>query len=333
MTATASPRPSATVPVRRVRHHGAGLDEAQRLGESLYHPHRLCSLEPGQPLTLTADVVQAGPITVGTLGYSCPVRVDTEAYGSAYQVNLALDTPIDTAVGTTRLRMTPARAVVYRPDVPTSFSGWRRPGRMLAVKIDRRRLESVANAYLGRDKDEPLPMSAPLDVSEGPGRDWLIGMNRLTVLARAALHLPDASAAAGFITQLADEACLRLAIASSPEAAWDADAVPAPPDAVHRCVELMDGLPELDLTLKDLADYAGTSGRSLQLAFRSRFDTTPMQHLRSIRLDRVRDDLRNPGLAGLGVAEIARGRGFRHPGRFAQDYQSRFGVLPSADRG
>ena len=333
MVATTSPRRDTTTVVRRVRHHGAGVERAQQLGESLYHPHVLCPLEPGRPLALTADVVQAAPITVGTLGYSCPVRVDTEAYGTAYQVNLALSTPIDTMVGTTRLRMTPARAVVYRPDVPTSFSGWRRPGRMLAVKIDRRRLEAVANAYLGRDGHRPLAMSAPLDVTDGPGKAWLGEMRRLEVLARGALRLPDASAAAGFITQVADEACLRLAMAASPDEGWEACDLPAPTAAVDRCVELMDGLPQLDLTLSDLADYAGVSGRSLQLAFRSRFDTTPMRHLRDIRLDRVRDDLRDPALTGLGVAQVARARGFRHAGRFAQEYVTRFGRLPSAERG
>lgn len=318
-------------PVRWVNHHGAGMENARRLGEELYHPHRLRTLEPGRDVTLAANVVQAGPITVGTLGYSAPVRVDTDAFGDAYQVNLPLDSPMQTALGTTQVQMTRKRAAVYRPDLPTSFSGWRRPGRMLAVRIDKRRFESVANAYLGRPARTPVEVGSLMQVTEGDGRIWLDALRRLTLVSRKAACMTDPAAAKGFITRLADEVCLRLAIAAVPDEDW-ADDVPAPGDAVDRCLELMDGLPALDLGLKELAEYAGVSGRTLQLAFRRRMDTTPTRQLRSIRLDRVRDDLLDPALSELGVSEIALARGFRHPGRFAQEYRRRFGHLPSQER-
>lgn len=79
----------------------------------------------------------------------------------------------------------------------------------------------------------------------------------------------------------------------------------------------------------EIAAAAGISLRSLQAAFRREYDVTATDYLRSIRLDRVRQELRDaePGLAT--VAEVARRWGFTHLGRFAASYTSRFGEYPS----
>jgi len=79
----------------------------------------------------------------------------------------------------------------------------------------------------------------------------------------------------------------------------------------------------------EIAAAAGISLRSLQAAFRREYDVTATDYLRSIRLDRVRQELRDaePGLAT--VAEVARRWGFTHLGRFAASYTTRFGEYPS----
>lgn len=79
----------------------------------------------------------------------------------------------------------------------------------------------------------------------------------------------------------------------------------------------------------EIAAAAGISLRSLQAAFRREYDVTATDYLRSIRLDRVRQELRDaePGLAT--VAEVARRWGFTHLGRFAASYTARFGEYPS----
>jgi transcriptional regulator GlxA family with amidase domain len=71
---------------------------------------------------------------------------------------------------------------------------------------------------------------------------------------------------------------------------------------------------------------AGVSARRLQEAFREHLGTTPMEYLRSVRLDRVHAELR---CGAGGVTETAHRWGFTHLGRFAAAYRERFGVLPS----
>jgi AraC-like DNA-binding protein len=82
------------------------------------------------------------------------------------------------------------------------------------------------------------------------------------------------------------------------------------------------------LTVSDIARAADLSVRALQESFQRTLDRTPMNHLREVRLRRVRADLlaAEPGTAS--VAEIASRWGFSHMGRFSGEYLRRFGEYP-----
>jgi AraC-like DNA-binding protein len=79
----------------------------------------------------------------------------------------------------------------------------------------------------------------------------------------------------------------------------------------------------------DIALAASTTTRSLQEAFRHRFDMTPMQFLRRLRLRLAREQLLNGHDLGLTVHDVALRWGFSHSGRFAQQYLAEFGEHPS----
>ena len=77
----------------------------------------------------------------------------------------------------------------------------------------------------------------------------------------------------------------------------------------------------------DLCREANTSGRTLRLAFREHYGLGPMTYFRYLRLNAVRDQLRNSST--VPIAEIARRLGFHHLGNFAADYRRLFGERPS----
>jgi transcriptional regulator GlxA family with amidase domain len=67
------------------------------------------------------------------------------------------------------------------------------------------------------------------------------------------------------------------------------------------------------------------------MGFRRYRDMTPMAYLQAMRLELARAELANAGRQGrASVAAVANGCGFAHLGRFARDYQTRFGELPFA---
>lgn len=105
------------------------------------------------------------------------------------------------------------------------------------------------------------------------------------------------------------------------------DSRDAHPAALRRAVAFIEDNAHLDLTPAQVAAWAHVSIRSLQLAFRRHLDTTPMAHLRDVRLARVRRDLID-GDGSAGVAEIAARWGFLHQGHFGQAYRRAYGETP-----
>lgn len=105
---------------------------------------------------------------------------------------------------------------------------------------------------------------------------------------------------------------------------------PAPRWAsVRRSLRAMEDDPVHDWTLAELADVAGVSGRRLQQAFREQVGSSPMEHLRAVRLLGARRAL----LDDTGtIAAVAARWGFHHLGRFAGAYRARFGESPSETR-
>jgi AraC-like DNA-binding protein len=83
------------------------------------------------------------------------------------------------------------------------------------------------------------------------------------------------------------------------------------------------------LSLGNLAVIGGVTARSLQYAFRRHRGCSPMEFLRRIRFERVRDELQHP-IHDTTVTSAAMRYGFLHLGRFAAEYRARFNESPSA---
>lgn len=102
----------------------------------------------------------------------------------------------------------------------------------------------------------------------------------------------------------------------------------AAPDAVRRAVAFIESNAHADISLVEIAAAACVTPRALQYGFRRTLDTTPMAHLRRVRLHHVRAELLEP-TTGTTVAQVAGRWGFFHLGRFARYYRDEFGENPA----
>ncbi len=102
----------------------------------------------------------------------------------------------------------------------------------------------------------------------------------------------------------------------------------AGPWQVRAAEEYMSANAHLALSLGDICMAAGVSSRTLQHSFQRKRGYTPMQFLRRLRMERVRDDLAQTNQVTT-VTKAASRWGFLHFGRFAAEYQARFGEKPS----
>ena len=100
------------------------------------------------------------------------------------------------------------------------------------------------------------------------------------------------------------------------------------PRAVQKVLDHIESIPGSQFTMGDLAVVAGISSRQLQNLFHGQFGMSPMTYVRQTRLDGVRADLQR-GVDDTKVSDVAFSWGFNHLGRFAQNYERKFGESPS----
>ncbi|MFI0091758.1 helix-turn-helix transcriptional regulator [Streptomyces bobili] len=103
----------------------------------------------------------------------------------------------------------------------------------------------------------------------------------------------------------------------------------ARPATLRRALAYIDDHAGEPVTVADIAAAAHVTVRALQYAFRRHLDTTPLAHLRRVRLAHAHDDLRAADpLDGTTVTDVAARWGFFHAGRFAGLYRSAYGHPP-----
>lgn len=99
------------------------------------------------------------------------------------------------------------------------------------------------------------------------------------------------------------------------------------PRTMRRALEFISAHADRPIGLADIALASGTSGRNLQLLFKSHRGMSPMGVLREIRLDRCRNDFKIIDDITK-IPEIAMKWGFSNRYMFYRYYASRFGEHP-----
>lgn len=84
-----------------------------------------------------------------------------------------------------------------------------------------------------------------------------------------------------------------------------------------------------DITVEQLAQFAGLSQRSLYQLFRQHGRMSPRNFIRHKKLEHVYATLMDPAVRVASVTAVALDYGFTHLGRFAELYKASFGTLPS----
>jgi AraC-like DNA-binding protein len=103
----------------------------------------------------------------------------------------------------------------------------------------------------------------------------------------------------------------------------------AAPSSVRRALQFIEQNAHTPITAHDIACESRMSVRALQYAFQRHLGTTPVAHLRRVRLDGAHSELqRADPTTGATVLGVAARWGFSHPGRFATQYREAYGVSP-----
>lgn len=302
-------------------------DEASDLGGRVWYPHRLDIGRSAAGFQWRVNAINLQGVTVGLLEYGTPVKITTGDLETAYQVNFPRFGRLRFSQGNRVVLGSPSLAAIHGPVRATGIQGWSEPTQLLGLKIPTSVMHQELEALLGRSAGQELAFEGSFDLTSHRGKEWRSAVELLV----AGLRNPNSLLTAPLMGQAAVQYAVRGLLLSAPnnyseELAGDAEAVGSA--AVRRAIEFMESNAHLPITLEALAAGAFVSPRALQLGFRKHLDTTPMDHLRTIRLRRVRSELLSAP-ASTRVSDVAARWGFPHAGRFAIHFAKTFGEAPS----
>jgi len=82
-------------------------------------------------------------------------------------------------------------------------------------------------------------------------------------------------------------------------------------------------------SVKELSIIANVSERTLLYAFKERYSVSPSEYIKSLRLNKVKNDLFALKGKSVNISDVAGKYQFWHMGQFAKDFKKHFGILPS----
>lgn len=207
---------------------------------------------------------------------------------------------------------------------------WSDDCRELIFRFGRGALEGHLAAQLGRPVSRPLQFDIALDLAAGAGAGESVW--------RAAQYVVSELEQQGPVERLSPinaqlEQLLMCTLlhgqSHNYSEALHREAPAASPRFIQRAEAYMEAHCEDSITVEELTAVVGVGARTLQKGFRRYRGITPLQFLKQVRLERVREALRHADPRADTVSRIALDYGFSQLGRFAAEYRQRFGESPS----
>jgi AraC-like DNA-binding protein len=264
-------------------------------------------------------------MTFGRMTHSMAVKVDVfDGLRNLSVVEHREGNPVEVVTGTDTFNLRPGDCLLLPPDRPYQ-AAWN----SVAVTVTTLSFENLQRdaAWLVDHETVNVQFTRPITLAAARHWSQTVGYVERVVSTNPLLAAaPLASRELGWMVNSAVLACFPNSTRDAESASYPGDT----PQRLRHALEFIDEHAGEPISLNEIALAARLSPRGLQAAFRRHLDTTPLAHLRSVRMQRAHRDLQiaEPG-HGTGVAAVAARWGFTHLGRFAIEYRRRFGVHPS----
>ncbi|MFD1561537.1 AraC family transcriptional regulator [Paraburkholderia silviterrae] len=291
-------------------------DTCERIA-SVLQPHRLTP-GPGRAGRKASymNYVRFDNLSFGSLGYASPMRVDAGEISDYFLLLMSLDGYADVSVGGRRVMLSPTQGIVVSPSMRFDgiFSG---DCEQFFVRVDK-------HALLAHSGYERLSMEPTIDLARPQIAPLLA---QLRMLATS----PETVALAQQNRHLAldiERLLVTLLLCGHPHSSADRPSTAVLPRTLRRAEAYIAEHACEPLTLTDIADAAGIPVRTLLHGFKRLRNTSPMQLVRTARIERSREMLMKADVDAR-VGDIALACGFANLGRFASAYRETYGETPS----
>jgi AraC-like DNA-binding protein len=311
-------------PVQEV--HTTDLDQIRESVARLIKPHSIRPAGRFQPIDGHHRAFEVGTLGLIQLRYGAVVDIDPGPMDpwALVQVPLSGSSPI--TVGSQSIVSTPSLASVVTAHLPSRLS-YSADCEQLILRLSPAALARQCAQMIGRELAKPLEFDLGLPLDGDGGQGFLRLMSYLRQEAEQPNSLLRAPLAAAQFEQMLMTTLLLVQNHSYAEALHQPQAAAAP-FYVKRAEAYIEEHLDEPLSVGELAAAVGVSARSLYDGFQRFRDTTPMAHVKTVRLQRAHQDLLTASVTGVSVTDVAMRWGFGNLGHFAVAYKERFGESP-----
>jgi AraC-like DNA-binding protein len=305
------------------------LDRCREYNGGVFREHNMAYLPGERHLDFHHRQAKLGSLGVNlmVMEYGAGVMIDAPPFTNFYLLQFTLSGWCEIWQNKAH-KVLPTGSVTIVNPFSAFKKAWMPGARQLLVQIDKQLVEREFRAWTGVDDAGEIQFElSPIDDLAKVGTLWRYVRMLCNDLKEEKSDLVHPLVSDRLATGL-----VSILLASMPHNRTRAVEAPArsiAPFFVRRAEQFIEEHAREAIALADLSGVAGVSTRALQMGFRQFRNTTPMAHLRAIRLELARTELLRAGRKGGAVTAVAMLLGFGNLGRFARDYQARFGELPS----
>ncbi len=302
------------------------LDEAREQISRLFCPHQIEIPDLGQQFYASFTYAKLGNVSICYVRYDGNVLIDPGELKSFYLIGMPLNGTTVVTCGQQNVVSTPGIGTIQSPGQAVRVD-WHDTCEKMVIKICQKSLQRRLSGLLGHPLNRPLEFQLEMDTTAGFGASLRHAIDAVSQEIRQQSCLLSSPMA---ISQF-EEMIMTLLLLGQPHnytTELRQLGAPVAPYYVKRAEEFIFASVKKQLKLGDVAEASGVSGRTLLEGFRRFRGVSPMKSLRHKRLEHVRADLLLGSFDDT-VTEIALRWGFLHLGRFASDYQKRYGEAPS----
>ncbi len=321
----------STLPIGALRgrliFHTNELDEAREKVTALYTRHRLDFIGRDRRLDTYFYHIPLPRASVNCLGYGSDMIIEPGDLQSFFLIQTPVRGAMHAACGKQSIDSGPGLSSVLSPAVPVRMS-WRANCWQVQVRLDRALIEQCLSNALERPLSEPVMFELGMDMRSPAGVSWWNTVKYVAEQAHLVADLPHATTVLRQLEHLLVNSLLYLQPHNYSDQLLKRERCIVPRHVKRAENYIADHYNE-SISIEDLAKHCGVSLRTLYRGFQEFRHLSPMQHLKTTRLDRVNRLLRAADPSDS-VTRIALDAGFRQLGRFAVEYRRRFGECPSA---
>ncbi|MCC8393619.1 AraC family transcriptional regulator [Paraburkholderia sp. MMS20-SJTR3] len=304
------------------------LEEVRAIVGRIFRPHGLSVVTGHHGLLGRMHHARLGDVSLNLLDYGSEVVIDPGRLENFFLLQIPLQGSAEIECGNRRFVSSPQTASLLSPSLPLRMR-WGDACPQVILRVERGALEQHCERHLGDAFSRPVEFEPELQLAS-PGGAYL--MQLLPLLADA-MSMRDHPLTNPLAFSQFESTLINALIYGQPNTARDGIRRPAgtlAPFFVRRVEEFIRANVREPLTIERIAEHAGVSASSLFAGFKNYYGMSPMNYVRQLRLERVREELLDLQASGNGsITEIATRWGFAHLGRFSIEYKKHFGESPS----